>query len=316
MLKIQAVRAKAAARQPRNSPTSNSANRRIGTSSLLAAAMAGLLASHSATKAEDITFAVIGPHEYDLPVNFQPFNVFVQYGEFQSSSQEFDSNGNVVYGPKQDLLVGLSKYVHFWTFSQLPGVGFAYEVIVPEVRVATEGAPAADGIGDTLTGPAIWIKPTPDSTLGFQSFFTAPIGTEQVTNNYFSNNSSLFYDYQAKWFDITGNTGAVFRSDRRGPGLDPLREGTTVFSNIRFGIKVPGPVEPFAGVDFGTTSGSYDLVTHTPVAFSNNHDLAVGAGVMLNMRKDISLTLRYSHSVAGQNTYETNAGYLKFVYLF
>jgi len=40
----------------------------------------GLLPSFSA-HASDIPLAIIGPHEYDLPVDFKPFNVLVQYGD-------------------------------------------------------------------------------------------------------------------------------------------------------------------------------------------------------------------------------------------
>lgn len=266
--------------------------------------------------AEDITFAVIGPHEYDLPVNFKPFNVFVQYGEANFSSQAFDRNGQIVNAPHQQLAVGLSKYVHFWTFAEIPNVGFAYEVIVPEVHIQTDGARDVNGVGDTLTGPALWFKPTENTTLGFQSFFTAPIGTSQVTNNYFSNYSSIFYDYQGKWFDITGNTGGIFRTDRRGPGLTPLQEGTTFHTNLRVGLKTNTVLEPFVGIDYDTTTSNVDRTTGLAIPLSSHRDLAAGGGVMMTMSKDINLTLRYSRSIAGANTYLTNAGYLKFVYLF
>ncbi|HIE72621.1 MAG TPA: hypothetical protein EYP98_22045, partial [Planctomycetes bacterium] len=62
-----------------------------------------------------IIFDVIGPHEYDLPVDFEPFNVFVQYGYVQNDSKFWDSNGNKVAGSGARRTVGLSKYVHFWT---------------------------------------------------------------------------------------------------------------------------------------------------------------------------------------------------------
>ena len=46
-----------------------------------ATALASLVATQA--QASDITFAVIGPQEYNLPVNFaNPFNAFVQYGEY------------------------------------------------------------------------------------------------------------------------------------------------------------------------------------------------------------------------------------------
>ena len=33
------------------------------------------------------TFDVIGPHEYELPVGFEPFNVFVQYAYVQRNNR-------------------------------------------------------------------------------------------------------------------------------------------------------------------------------------------------------------------------------------
>ncbi len=270
----------------------------------------------SIANANDITFAVIGPHEYDLPVNFKPFNVFVQYGEFNSTSQMFNSSGHVVHAPQQDLVEGLSKYVYFWTFAEIPNIGFAYEIIVPEVRIATKGSPDAAGVADPLTGPAVWFKPTANSTIGFQTFFQVPIGMSEVTNHYMDNNSSIFYDYQGDNFDITGNTGGVFRTDRHGGGLTPLREGTTFFSDLRVGYKNTSPIEPFAAADFAVTTGSKDLNTGLIVPASNNRDFALGAGAVMTFTPAANLTLRYSRSVAGANTYLTNAAYLKFVYLF
>lgn len=71
-------------------------------------------------QAANITFAVIGPHEYELPVNFDPFNVFVQYGLQNYASQAYDNSGGLVRGSKQSLFVGLSKYVYFWTSRRFP----------------------------------------------------------------------------------------------------------------------------------------------------------------------------------------------------
>ena len=34
------------------------------------------------------TFDVIGPHEYELPVGFEPFNVFVQYAYVQRNNPD------------------------------------------------------------------------------------------------------------------------------------------------------------------------------------------------------------------------------------
>ena len=162
---------------------------------LAAAAVLGLAATPA--RADHITFAVIGPHEYDLPVDFQPFNVFVQYGDNNVGNLAFNNYGGIVHGNDDNSFVGLSKYVFFWCFPNITNIGFAYEVITPEVGVTGPGTgEGVRGIGDTLTGPAMWFKPTPNSTLGVQNFLQVPVGMPRVTNGYWADYASIFFDAQ------------------------------------------------------------------------------------------------------------------------
>ena len=177
--------------------------------------------------ADNITFAVIGPHEYDLPVDFKPFNVVVQYGENNTGNRAFNGYGNSVPGNYQNQFVGLSKYVFFWCFPGINDIGFAYEVITPEVGVTGPGTGSGvRGIADTLTGPAMWIKPTPNTTLGVQNFLQVPIGMQSVTNGYWANYASIFFDAQWPVASLTGNLGAVTRSIQQLPGLPEAVAGT------------------------------------------------------------------------------------------
>lgn len=277
-----------------------------------ALALAGSISASAPAQAADITFAVIGPHEYDLPVNFEPFNVFVQYGEWNSQRRAYDAKGDRVKAGG-DLFVGLSKYVHFFTIDALPNVGLAYEVIVPEVRVDVPGFHEG-GIGDPLTGPAIWFKPTANSTLGFQSFLQLPIGGDKVTNDYWANYSSVFYDMQFEHVSVTGNTGFVFRSNRKGAGPD-IDEATTFHTNLRVGWKTGTMFEPFVGVDYQRTGVSKFAGTGV-VAIPRSNETALGVGLMVNFTPKISFTARYSRAVDGKNTAQTNGLYGKFVYLW
>lgn len=263
--------------------------------------------------ASDITFAVIGPHEYALPVNFKPFNVFVQYGEFNSDGSMYDNSGNEVKGPGTHTWIGLSKYVHFWTFQSLPNVGFAYEVIEPEVRIEGNGI-SVSGLADPLTGPAVWIKPSPNSTLGFQSFLQIPVGNSEVTNDYWANYSSVFWDWQLGKFNFDGDLGGVFRSNQRKTGLPDRSMGTTVHMNARFAYQLTPLLEPFAALDWMDKGA--DQIGGIDVPGSDVQETALGGGIMFHFAPKISLTLRYSHGVEGKNTNVTDAGYLKFVYLF
>ncbi|MDI9847463.1 transporter [Rhodoblastus sp. 17X3] len=281
----------------------------------LGAAMLIPLCATTNAIASDITFAVIGPQEYNLPVNFKdPFNVFVQYGEFNSTNQAWSPSGGLYKTPNTDLFVGLSKYVRFWTFDSIPNVGFAYEVIVPEVMV-TGPFDAVKGIGDPLTGPAVWFKPTKDTTLGLQSFVQIPIGQTEVSNHYWANYSSIFFDWQSPLLAFTGNAGAVFRSIQSAPGSLRVNEGTTLHTNLRLSWKATTFWEPFVAFDWQTTGGA-NYAYGGGVAALANQETALGAGVMAHFSPVASLTLRYSRGVEGYNTGLTNAGYLKFAYVW
>ena len=118
---------------------------------LLPLALLPLLAI-AGTASAQTTFDVIGPREYELPVGFEPFNVFVQYATYQDNARVFDADGNRVDGSGSKALTGLSKYVRFWTPESNKKIGVAWEVIVPEVAIRNRRAPEGDrhisGIGD------------------------------------------------------------------------------------------------------------------------------------------------------------------------
>ena len=100
---------------------------------VVAALLLTLGAGLTLPAAAQTTFDVIGPHEYDLPVDFQPFNVFVQYAYMQRNNRSFDGSGNRVKGSGSDALVGLSKYVRFWTpdFNRKIGLAWATTGTIP-----------------------------------------------------------------------------------------------------------------------------------------------------------------------------------------
>ncbi len=285
--------------------------RRIGVY-LAAAALAAL---PSVASAENVTFAVIGPHEYELPVNFKDFDAFVQYGFANPTDQTFTANGGLTKTTDQDLNVGLTKLVRFITFDGLPNVGFAPEAIVPEINSSVSGKANQYGIGDPIFGGAAWIKPNKDSTFGFQTFIQAPIGSEMFSNHYYDNISTILFDYQAKHWDLTGDAGGVFRSDERAPGADRVDPGTSGFVNLRIGWKLNQPqipIEPFAALDYEYDTNQKDLVTGLQSA-PHTEDLALGAGGVLTISDKYNLTIRYSRSVYGVNELPTNAVYVKFV---
>lgn len=264
--------------------------------------------------AEDITFAVIGPHEYDLPTDFKPFNALVQYGEYNGGGRSYDDQGRRQPGPNTDLVVGLTKYVHFWSVDALPGVGFAYEYIQPEVRLTGPGLKAS-GLGDPLTGFAVWIKPSKHSTLGVQSFASIPIGAHEVTNDYWANYTSVFFDIEHPVGSIGGNVGMIFRGNRHN-GVDPdIDEGKSYHANIRASVKTKTPLEPFLSFDWQKNDTSR-YTNALGLAALAGHDVALGAGTVITLTKAFAVTARYSRTVDGRNVTGTNAAYFKFALIF
>lgn len=260
--------------------------------------------------ANNITFAVIAPHEYELPVNYDDFTVFVQYNQVNSTNNYYDNRGKLVDGAKQTLYVGLSKFVYFTTFDAMPNVGWAFEAIVPEVHIGVEGAPNANGLGDPILGFATWIKPTPNSTLGVQSFLQPPIGTKEVTNNYWSNLSSVLFDVQFEKISFVGDVGAVFRFAEENK-IGRFEPGDSFHTNLRWGYKFDDktiPLEPFVALDFQSDGSGRDALGGK---IQSGRDLSLGAGLLWKINDQYSFAAHYSHSVDGKNSAQTNAIYFR-----
>ncbi|MUG89629.1 transporter [Bombella sp. ESL0385] len=270
----------------------------------------------SCAKAADITFAVIGPHEYDLPVDFKPFNVFVQYGDGNAATFHYDGQGARHSGQGAHTWSGMSKYVHFWTFKSIPKIGFAYEVIQTESYQLANGTNFG-GLGPTISGPAVWFKPNAHSTFGIQTFMQTPSATRDRLNpNYWSNLSSFMFDYEWKHFGFDGDLGAVVASTLHNKGQHSYHPGTAFHSNLRFSWKASPHWEPFFGLDWQNNAGLRDNTLRHYVANTSSREVALGVGLMWNINSAWNITARYSHSVEGRNIAETNAYYLKLAYLF
>jgi len=252
------------------------------------------------------TFDVIGPHEYDLPVNYSPFNVFVQYSYIQDDSHVWNGNGDLVKGSGAQRIVGMSKYVHFWTPDFNHNIGLAWEVIQPEIAIRNDG-PGNDvsGLGDTITGFATWFKPTPNSTFGIQSFVQIPWGTPDVSDGVWKNLTSFLWDVRLPAnFGWTADAGYVWQSKND----DDQQAGITFHTNQRFGWQANKWFEPFLALDYEHTNASGALPT--------SWALDGGAGVMFNFYKAESITLRYSTSFAGENHSDNNSWNLKYVHVW
>lgn len=266
--------------------------------------------------ASDITFGVIGPHEYDLPVDFKPFNVFVQYGDGNAAGSIYNRQGQRQARGGSHTWAGMSKYVHFRSFDAIPHVGFAFEVIQTENYSLANGQNFG-GLGPTIVGPAAWFKPNKRSTFGIQTFMQTPTGTrDALAPGYWSNISSFIFDYEWDDFSFDGDLGAVVASTQHKKSQHSYKPGNIFFSNLRFGWKATRELEPFFAFDWQNAGGLYDNTLRQSVANTSSREVALGAGVMWTVNKHLSFTARYAHSVEGRNTPESNAYYMKVIYLW
>ncbi|MBL8271372.1 transporter [Steroidobacter sp.] len=278
-------------------------------SALLRLSVVSLLGLGAQAQAQT-TFDVIGPREYELPVDFEPFNVFVQYATFQDNGRAYNDAGERVSGSGSKATTGLSKYVRFWSPASNRNIGVAWEVIVPEVGIRNRGAANLDdrhisGIGDPLTGFAIWYRPRSHITLGFQSFLQIPIGTERVSDTNWKNLSSLFWDWRlGDKFGWTGDAGFVWQGERDS-GLQP---GLTWHSNHRLAYRASKRLEPFVALDNEHTRAKDGL----PKGWA----LDGGVGLMIHTFDNQSITLRYSTSLDGRNHSVNDSFNLKYAYVW
>jgi hypothetical protein len=171
-----------------------------GQSTIVRAAVIAAFCIAGAPAQAQIVRGFIGAHEYALPdpAGMKPWNVFVEYSTLQNTTKAWNSSGDKVGVGKTEVLVSLSKFVHFW--EAFPGVGVAMELIVPKVSIrdkAGHGAGDASGIADPIVGPAWWIKPAPNWTLGSDFFFVQiPVGDKAVSGRAWNVIGSVFWDGQ------------------------------------------------------------------------------------------------------------------------
>ena len=287
------------------SVTSRLWGKRVRASAAVAAIAMPLALMAGAPAQAQVPFDVIGPQEYNLPVDFKPFNAFVQYGYVQNNSKAWNLNGDSVEGSGGQNVVGLSKYVRFWTPEFNRNIGLAFEVIQPEVSIRDRSMdnPHLSGFGDTITGFAGWYKPTPKSTLGIQSFVQIPWGDSDVsTGNWQNLTSILWYTPLVGPIDWTGDAGFNWQSATPA-GLNPALLWHT---NQRFGWIVNDWIEPFVGFDYEYI-GAFDGI---PEAWAFDG----GVGVMFATYPGQSFTVRYSKGLWGENHTHTNSLNLKYAY--
>lgn len=249
----------------------------------------------------------ISPHEYALPVDFKPFNIFVQYATLQNTRDVWDSGSHKNRSASNsDTMVGLTKYVRLWTPEFSSKVGLAWEVIVPEVGVRDKTArTSTGGMGDPITGFAAWYKPADNWTLGTDLFVSVPVGDKAVGGgDRWDVLGSIFWDAQFDKVNYVGNFGYHFNGD----SVTGSRPADYWHLNNRLGYRATGLLEPYIGLDYQNNQA----VNGNP----GGHETAAVFGVMFHTYDHSSIAVHYSKGIEGSNAPVSNNLNVKFAYVF
>lgn len=246
----------------------------------------------------------IAPHEYTLPVGFEPFNVFVEYATLQKTERILDADGKKISGSDTDVLVALSKYVHFWTPASNKNIGLAWEIIVPKVGVRDKIArTSVGGIGDPITGFAAWYKPSDNMTLGMDLFLQVPVGDKDVGGgDRWNVIGAIIFDAQFDKINYTGNLGM----NLPGAPVEGLRPGKIWHVNNRLGYRVTDLIEPYVGLDYERQEARSGL--------PKNYETVAALGVMFHTFKNSSIAVHYQKGLDGESRPESNNLNVRFVY--
>lgn len=277
---------------------------KVGKFALKASAAAVLATAAVGAQAADRGF--IAPHEYGLPLNFEPFNIFAQYAFIQQNDKVYNANGDKVQGPGSDLTVGLSKYVRLWQPEGNKNIGLGWEIIVPEIGIRDKNTSfSTGGMGDPITGLAIWTKPAAEWTLGADLFVSVPVGDKAVGGgDRWDVLGSVFWDAQYGKVNYTGNLGYHFFGSSA-TGNEP---GDFYHLNNRLGYRATDLVEPYVGLDYQTTDG----VAGAP----KSNETSAAAGLMFHLYPHASIAAHYVTGIDGENTAVPDSLNMRFVYVF
>ena len=280
-----------------------------GQSTILRAALIAACCIAAVPAQAQITRGFIGAREYQLPdpKGMKPWNVFVEYSTLQFTDQTWNASGNKVTVGKSETLISLSKFVHFWEVT--PGVGIAMELIVPKVGVRDKaglGAGSASGIADPIVGPAFWIKPTENWTLGTDMFFLQiPVGDPDIGGGKRWNViASVFWDGQFDKVNWTGNVGTTIY----GKADNGTTQGSDLYVNNRLGYRVSQFVEPYFGIDYERSQAKGGA--------PSRHEWGAAFGAMLYTHDKGHTSIHYQKGFKGENRSVSNNLNVRFAYVF
>lgn len=269
------------------------------------------------SNAAGFPYGIIAPHEFNLPVDYEPFNAFVQYGLFNNNRRGYDGLKD-----SSSTLLSLSKYARFFKIDALPNVGFLWEVLLPAVSVI--GDDGNTGFADPQVGVLAWVRPIPNLMTGLEWWLQLPFGDNEFSDHAIDNIFSFVWDYQCGKFNFGGVTGITVMGDYRHAGWNYER-GESLHASIRFAYEFARNIEPWVGLDYQTSSkgkakkdfgGYLHKVNKGDTVYRSYNELAASVGLHFQFTSNLLGDVFYMRGFEGSNTLKTDAVHMKLAYVF
>jgi hypothetical protein len=84
-------------------------------------------------------FEIADGGNWDLPI-VPSLNAIIQRGVYQSGGKSYNADGKEVSGPSVTEYIGITSFVHLFSFDALPKVGFYWEVFQSVADIVLRGS--------------------------------------------------------------------------------------------------------------------------------------------------------------------------------
>ena len=263
--------------------------------------------------------------------DFPDTAIFLQHLYMWSGDEYFDQDGN-----KQDLGGGdelhihasFSRFIRPWHFGDAGQFQYILEGIVPYYNLSSEtgdafGAPGAgivvSGVGDPLIYTQIgWNNPAKTTHLQFALVVNFPFGDEDVSlnGNAYALMPNLAFEQRMGAFKLDGSTGYWFNFDSLNDDGDA--KGRDYYEANLMGTYTIGKFWAYV-------QGDYTKYRKAKDANGNSADgpltgdgfaVAVAPGIGYAIQPTMTLDLKYTMDVDGENTLKGNAINLRYLWVW
>lgn len=299
-------------------------------------AAAALMACSAGAFAANPTLEFLGPSEWSLPVINTPgkivtANIFMQTVFTNTNDDLWDARGDSVDTPTTHGVFGLTRFAQFLNFGQPKWLGMAWEYLQPEVSVSGKGT-SVSGLGDPLIAYFFYMKPTPNTTIGYVPVFSVPVGSNELSNHFWYMLNTFIGDVNVGPFELDGTIAFGSALDHRNADGIESSIGASQMSDVRASYQVTPKLRPFIGADYQHIDSADVRSSFTgdglpmPMTTLPGQSLVMGCagpgscqetvgdvGLKFNFTPTLWLTGWYTRGLAGHNTERTNGVYFRFV---